>query len=449
MNTVSTGASASGYPYPQGQALSALGPDRSGSLLRFLPYTDRLTMFAWVVSTTIPMSMFQPIRYLCIAYFVACIVLYLRQTLPTFARGWPALIIPVLCVISAIWAPSSSEAIRKGLFMFLTVAVAVYAASRLSAREILLVYVAGEMVGAVMSVMSPNIAAGAWTGVFGQKNHLAVHMFILFTGSFALALDRGTSRWIRGGMLGAIALSGALIILSKSATTILLTGGATLAFLGHAFLWQPAARVPHMRTLLAIGLVLLAALASLLLFGLFQFDAMDTVLKAFGKDSTLTGRTFLWAIAERTMAENPWTGVGANGFWRPELGAANEITTFFHYEHFVKFSFHNSYYENGVQLGYPGYYATMFMGAWALFQTARTWLRNQTLLNAAFLILAVMVIIRSNAEPDLGIEFGGTLVLLLIGGLRKEDLRRRPWPAAPPLPPTAQQPDPAMQPARQ
>jgi exopolysaccharide production protein ExoQ len=186
-----------------------------------------------------------------------------------------------------------------------------------------------------------------------------------------------------------------------------------------------------MRTLLAIALALLALLASLLLFGLFQFDAMDAVLKAFGKDSTLTGRTFLWAIAERTMAEHPWTGVGANGFWRPELGAANEITRFFYYDQFVKFSFHNSYYENGVQLGYPGYYATMFMAAWALFQTARTWLRNQTLLNAAFLILAVMVIIRANAEPDLGIEFGGTLVLLLIGALRKEDLRPRFWPPTP------------------
>jgi exopolysaccharide production protein ExoQ len=436
MNTVSTGAP------PHRPAMGGYPPDRSVSLLRYLPYTDKLAMFAWVVATTLPISWLQPFRYLCIAYFVACIVLYARQTLPTFVRGWPALIIPVLCVISAIWAPSSSEAIRKGQFMFLTVAVAVYAATRLSVREILLVYAAGELVGALMSVMLPNPVAGAWTGVFGQKNHLAVHMFILFTTSFALALDRGTNRWIRGGMLGAILLSAALIILSRSATTILLTGCATLAFLGHAYLWQPAARIRHMRILLVFVLVLLATLAGLFLFGLFQFDAMDTVLKAFGKDSTLTGRTFLWAIAERIMAENPWTGVGANGFWRPELGAANEITTYFFYEHFVKFSFHNSYYENGVQLGYPGYYATIFMAGWALFETARTWMRNQTLPNAAFLILAVMVIIRSNAEPDLGIEFGGTLVLLLIGALRWENLRKPQWLPPPQIasPPSGQPP---------
>jgi exopolysaccharide production protein ExoQ len=104
---------------------------------------------------------------------------------------------------------------------------------------------------------------------------------------------------------------------------------------------------------------------------------MDTVLRAFGKDSTLTGRTFIWDWGRRVMAEHPWTGVGANGFWRPEIGIANQITTYFSFEQFVKCSVHNSYIENGVQLGYPGYYYTYFLIAWGLWNGLRNWMRNQ------------------------------------------------------------------------
>ena len=95
-----------------------------------------------------------------------------------------------------------------------------------------------------------------------------------------------------------------------------------------------------------------------------------------------------------------------------------EITRFFHYDGFTKFSFHNSYIENGVQFGYPGYYATYFLAGWGLLSVAVIWLRNQTLMNAAFLTLTVMVLIRSNAEIDLASELGATMVLLYIGALR-------------------------------
>jgi exopolysaccharide production protein ExoQ len=182
-------------------------------------------------------------------------------------------------------------------------------------------------------------------------------------------------------------------------------------------------------------MVLFGSLAVLLLFGLLQLDAMDTVLKAFGKDSTLTGRTWLWEIAERTMNEHPMTGVGADGFWRQESGLANQITTFFFYETYTKFSFHNSYLENGVQLGYPGYYATYFLVAWGLFNIVRTWIRNQTLLNAAMMILAITVVIRSNAEIDFALELAPTAILFFIGAMRIE----RPVPK-PQFVPTGQPP---------
>ena len=375
-------------------------------------------LFAWVLSTTLPFGWAQPFRYLAAAYFMGTLVLFARQTLPTAARAWPTFIIPIFCVVSALWAPDSSDAIRKGLLFAIGSAVAIYAASRLSGRQILLIFMATETIAALLCLQRPSIINGAWTGIFGQKNYLAVNMFILYIAAMAIMLDKGANRWFRFWALGVAPVALMMIILAKSATTTVLVLCATAAMLGHAFLWKPAARVRHMRLLIAMVVLVLGLAAAVVLFGFMDFDAKDSLLSALGKDSTLTGRTYLWETAERTMAEHPLTGVGADGFWRSEYGVANSILRYFDYEHYVKFSFHNSYLENGVAFGYPGYYATFFIAAWAIWRPGMNWIRNQNTINVAFLILAVMVIFRSTTEIDLALEFTLTSSLLFIGAAR-------------------------------
>ncbi len=438
MNTYTTAAPPSAAP----AETAGPAPDwTERSLLRYMRLIDPPAMVLWVMATTLTIfPVFGPLRYLLTAYFALGMVLHFRQVLPNFLRGWPILILPALFAISALWAPSANEAVRKGLLMFLTGAVACYAASRLSIRQIIAIYFLGETLGAILSFMNPTVVGGNWTGIFGQKNHLAVHMFILYTTGFAIMLDKGSNKFLRLSTLGFIPLAALMIVMSKSATTTVMMGLAAMAFLGHQFLWEPAARIKHARAFLVALIALFGTLGALMLFGLFHFDAMDTLLKAFGKDSTLTGRTFLWQIAERTMDQHPFTGLGANGFWRQELGAANEITTFFFYESYVKFSFHNSYLENGVQLGYPGMYATIFVVSWGMFNIAVTWMRNQTLLNAAMLILAITVVMRSNAEIDFAMEFAGTAVMFYIGAMRIERPRKKAGPSRPLRPELAPMP---------
>ena len=375
-------------------------------------------LFAWVLSTTLPYGWAQPFRYLAAAYFAGTLVLFARQTLPTAVRAWPTFIVPIFCIVSALWAPSASDAIRKGMLFLLGSAVAIYAASRLTGRQILLIFMASETIAAVLCLQKPTIIGGAWTGIFGQKNYLAVNMFILYIAALAIMLDKGANRWFRLWALGVAPVALAMIVLAKSGTTTVLVIGATAAMLGHALLWQPAAKVRHMRLLIALFVAVMILAASIVLFGFLNFDAETSVLNALGKDATLTGRTYLWATAERTMAEHPLTGVGADGFWRSEYGVANSILRYFDYESYVKFSFHNSYLENGVAFGYPGYYATFFIAGWAIWRPGMNWLRNQTTINAAFLILAVMVIFRSTTEIDLALEFTLTSSLLFIGAAR-------------------------------
>lgn len=400
---------------------------RARSLLRYSSQLDVVMLFIWVMGTTLAFSSQAPLRYLAAAYFAAALVLFARQTLPTAARAWPVWIIPLFCVISALWAPSASDAIRKGALFALTSVVAIYAASRVSGRNILVIYMLVEAIAAGYSAMKPALDInGAWTGIFGQKNTLAINMFILYICSLAIVLDKGGNRWVRLVALALAPVGLGIIILAKSATTTILVLVGTAALLGHAFLWRPAARIRHMRLLLVLLVAVIGTASALLLFGFMNFDAANSVLNALGKDSTLTGRTWLWETAERVMAEHPLTGVGADGFWRSDYGLANSIIRYFDYEEYVKFSFHNSYLENGVAFGYPGYWATVLIAVWAMWRASMNWLRNQTTLNAAFLILGAMVIVRSTTEIDLALEFSATSTLLYIGAARVDRLATEP-----------------------
>jgi len=393
---------------------------RARSLLSYFGKLDVLVLFVWVASTTLQLDWMQPLRYLAAAYFVGSMILFARQTMPSAFRAWPTLLIPLFCIVSALWAPSASDAIRKGLLFALTSIVAIYAATRVPGRNILLVFMGVETIAALMTLRSPQIVDGAWTGIFGQKNFLAMNMFILYACALAVALDKGSWRWFRLTAFVIAPMALALVVLAKSGTTTIMVIGATAALLGHTFLWKPASRIRHMRFLLVLAGAVFAIILALVLFGFMQFDAQTSVLNALGKDSTLTGRTYLWETAEREMAENPWLGRGADGFWRSEYGAANTILKFFHYDHYVKFSFHNSYLENGVAFGYPGYWATVFLAAWALWRPGVNWLKNQNTVNAAFLILAAMVIVRSTTEIDLALEFSATATLLFMGAVRRD-----------------------------
>ncbi len=409
------------------QALVGHRRGRLNSLLNYTRYADPFAMFLWVASTTFNYPILAPIRYLVAGYFVSMMVLFGRQTAPALGRSWPLFLLPLMCTISALWAPVPPDTIRKAIGLFITGFVALYAATRLSGRQILIAYFAAESIAALLSLASPNRDnIGAWTGIFDQKNFFAIHMFVLYGASLGIALDRGNKARLRLFAFAMAAIAGFLIFMAKSGTTTLMFAALTGLLLAHAFFWGPISKIRHARLVSAMLLAIVGLIAALIVLGVMQIDLKEEVLTALGKDSTLTGRTYLWEIAQRIMADKPLTGVGGEGFWRPEAGPANSIVQYFDRDKFTGFSFHNSYYENGVNYGYPGFYATIFLATWGIVSTALTWLRNQTIVNAAFLMFACAIVMRSNSEIDLCGEFSGTAVILFIAASRKEFFKKRP-----------------------
>lgn len=407
-------------------------PGQQKSLLSYARIIDPIAMFVWAVSTILPVTFLAPLRYAVAAYFASCLFLFARQTMPAVTRSWPLFLLPVLCTISAIWAPSSDEALRKGFSLALTGLVAIYAATRVSGRNILIAYFLCELIAAVWSLRVNTVFEGAWTGMFGQKNFFAINMFTLYITALGIALDRENKMRMRLLAGVTIPLALFLVLMAKSGTTTVLALGATAMMFGHTLVWQPAAKIPHARTFIVLALISVILIAAYIVIGILQMDLKEELLGALGKDSSLTGRTMLWDIAKRQMEENPWTGLGANGYWRAERGTANTITSLLQgTEKFGGFSFHNSYFENGVNYGYPGFWASIFLAAWCCLSAGMNWLRNQTVVNFVFLVLALMFVIRTTSEADLSGEFASGAVLLFIAASRKENFGKRKLPAMP------------------
>jgi hypothetical protein len=64
-------------------------------------------------------------------------------------------------------------------------------------------------------------------------------------------------------------------------------------------------------------------------------------------------------------------------------------------------------------------FATILLAAWGLLSALRNWVLSQTIVNAFFLVVTTLVVIRSNTEVDLAGELGITNILLMIGAVRR------------------------------
>ena len=75
------------------------------------------------------------------------------------------------------------------------------------------------------------------------------------------------------------------------------------------------------------------------------------VLKALGKDPSLTGRTDIWTALMREVAERPWTGFGYQAFWGRDSIPAEWIRA---ETQWPVPSAHNGWIDLLIQLGWPG-----------------------------------------------------------------------------------------------
>src|SRR5208337_501883 len=102
-----------------------------------------------------------------------------------------------------------------------------------------------------------------------------------------------------------------------------------------------------------IAAALLAIIATIIAVAGFV-DDFGVILDLLGKDSTLTGRLYLWQTARYLIEQSPILGVGYQAFWQVGNPPAEELWAASFEESGSGFNFHNLYLNTAVELGLVG-----------------------------------------------------------------------------------------------
>jgi exopolysaccharide production protein ExoQ len=169
----------------------------------------------------------------------------------------------------------------------------------------------------LLFVVSPDSALSAegdFRGIYSQKNPLGRAMIVGALACLHCLRARHGSRARNLIMLMTIS---ALALLSKSATSCL----TIVVFCGIDGLLV----MSRGGALARMTAILLAFLMALVLTVIMAFP--DALLDALGKDTSLTGRTDLWAAVIPYIFQHIWFGWGFFAFWLPNNPAAMEISS--------------------------------------------------------------------------------------------------------------------------
>lgn len=350
-----------------------------------------------------------------------------KRVLGRYTRyGWIFAFVAV-CFLSSFWSAAPATSLRASV-QYLTHVVCALIAVRVLAPQTLS---RGAMTGcAVVLVYSllvgsyhydPLDGSYSFVGAFSSKNQLGLYaslgVLFAFTTCFVF---RARGLWL-ALCAGAGVVSLYSLLASQSATSII----TTFAIIILATALQVMMRVSprQRRHLVVAGLTAAIGGAAFAL----QSGAMDALLGAFGKDVTLTGRTYLWQQGMEAAGAFPWLGVGYQGYWVPGFPDAERLWDDFFIASRSGFHFHNTYIETMVETGLLG---TLFL-VLVLLRTAAGHFRRLLVLDhstdaALFFALITLLISRSFVEIDVMHPYHVGSFLLYFAAGRLTLARRQP-----------------------
>lgn len=257
--------------------------------------------------------------------------------------------LPALALLSATWSQDPSRTLLKAACLILLTIFAVSFVNHYDHRETMhILYSVGVIVvmtSFLFCIAAPSIGTefgsynGAWRGIFVSKNDAARVVLFLLP---AVLCIRPQSRLAGIARYCHISASLIFIALTRSVTGI----AATFALLALFFASAALRRTAKVEKLLLAVVVLTAFIG---IAALIYLNA-STILPWFGRDTTLTGRTKIWASVLLSIAKRPWLGYGHGAFW---IGRGEAINTDVAANWDVSYA-HNGYLDVLLQLGVAG-----------------------------------------------------------------------------------------------
>lgn len=246
-----------------------------------------------------------------------------RAVVAAAARHRWTIALIALALLSVLWSTDPGLTLRRSFAFLATSALGVYLAARFETRTLLKILAVTfgmiAVLSALFAVALPHLGldrgdhAGAWRGVYNQKNNLAQMMALGTIVFLLLRRQLMKRRWV--AVAGA-ALCGGVMVMTTSATA-------------PAMVLVLVAMVPVLRTVRYRSHVIVptmaATVAAVGIAAALFFRFRDEILVAIGKDPTLTGRTPMWEAVLDMVERRPFLGYGYSAFWTDREGPAGEV----------------------------------------------------------------------------------------------------------------------------
>ncbi|WP_086996209.1 O-antigen ligase family protein [Rhizobium sullae] len=328
----------------------------------------------------------------------------------------------IFACLSFFWSAVPGLSLRGGLQYFSTIVCALVAARVVPVKAMILGMSLGASLVLLYSLLfghfsyDPLDGVYSFIGAFASKNQLGMFAALGVFASFSLVfILQVQTMWrilaLMSGAFGAFSLHAA-----QSATSTITIAATIAATVAAVFLKQFS---PRHRMVLFLSIVPTAAVALLIALSAGLFGA---ILGIFGKDATLTGRTYLWQRGLEIAHEQPVFGIGFQGFWVQGFSQPEVLWQQFYIASRTGFHFHNTYIETMVELGYIGLVllGTIILGLLAGYirRLLSSGARNEDVVLFGLIILFVS---RSFFEVDFLNQYtiGSFLIYYCAGALAK------------------------------
>lgn len=241
------------------------------------------------------------------------LILRWKKVIQVMKKEKMLLLLVGIALFSFVWSSQPKKTLTRGIAIAGTSLFGLYLASRYSMKEQLKLL--GWMYGiaVVMSFLfigalpkygiMGGVHAGTWRGIYNHKNTLGKVIVPGITIFLLLASSSKKYSWLFW-----MAFSLAFILLLRSSSTSSLLNAITLIAASisfRVFRWRDNFMVP---STIAIG-------SFAAIFYVVVSVTTEAILKALGKDATLTGRGDMWPYIFEMIGYKPFLGYGYGAFW--------------------------------------------------------------------------------------------------------------------------------------
>lgn len=290
-----------------------------------------------------------------IKYFVWVVSIILtsifwKSIIITATRNILIFSLTIIVVFSFLWSELSTVTLQHATDVLMMTLFSLYFATRFNLKEqvqlIACNFLIAGIISTIVSIGFPGVGidhefhAGAWHGIYSQKNSLGATMLLSSFTFFALPKENSILyKWF------GFSFSLLLVILSTSRTSFVLSFLLISIMMFYKnFRWRGKISVIFIN----IGILILGCVS------VFVLSYWVEIVTSLGRDPTFTGRIPLWSAAIPRLIERPFLGYGLGSFWEPGSRYAIKVGQAMGIGGWVPPNAHNGFVDLGIDVGLIG-----------------------------------------------------------------------------------------------